>query len=506
MHGVQRVSFSLLIPLLLVFAPISAHVAAQATTNAPRFDVAPCMFTLPDGHTEGKTVVCGYLTVPEVHANPAGPRIRLAIAILKATAAKTQPDPVVFLRGGPGGEIQPEIDTFFDRETADADLPFPRDRDFIAFEQRGVGQSQPALNCPEVSSQRLSMANDNVSPETKTDRIIAATLQCRDRLVGLGINLSAYTSTESAADLNDLRTALGVPQINLVGVSYGTRLALAAMRDYPQIVRSAVLDSVFPPEVNAFEDDGANFNRILTQTFAACAAAKSCAKQFPNLASDFSDVFARLNAQPIAHETIDRTTGKSYPSVYNGYSLVDTITSDFYDEEGVLDVISMIEDLKQDNIPQRLDSSKADVNILQRGGGLAMYYSVTCSEETPFNNRDLSFGNVEKILPELRPRFNALLKVTYAVCDKWPTKPAGAFHQRVTSTIPALLLSSSNDPATPLLYAQSAAMGLPNGILLRFPGVGHGVIYESSGCGASVSRAFLSNPTRRPPTDCIAKI
>jgi pimeloyl-ACP methyl ester carboxylesterase len=77
---------------------------------------------------------------------------------------------------------------------------------------------------------------------------VEAMLRCRDRLIQEGIDLSAYNSAASAADVNDLRIALGYDQVNLYGVSYGSRLALTVMRDYPGILRSVILDSTYPPE------------------------------------------------------------------------------------------------------------------------------------------------------------------------------------------------------------------------------------------------------------------
>src|SRR5207302_4130586 len=108
-------------------------------------------------------------------------------------------------------------------------------RDAIIFDQRGVGYSVPALNCPPVGGRDpMSAALESVSDLAR----------CRDDVVREGIPLDAYTIPESAADVNDIRQALGYAQLDLYGLSYGTKLALAVMRDFPTTVRSAVLDSV----------------------------------------------------------------------------------------------------------------------------------------------------------------------------------------------------------------------------------------------------------------------
>jgi pimeloyl-ACP methyl ester carboxylesterase len=113
-------------------------------------------------------------------------------------------------------------------------------RDLVLFDQRGTGYSQPRLDCPERSAVTPALLDGSLSAEQAQGAIVEAFRRCRERLLAQGIDLSAYNSAASAADLNDLRLALGYEKLNLYAVSYGTRLALTLMRDYPQAVRSAV--------------------------------------------------------------------------------------------------------------------------------------------------------------------------------------------------------------------------------------------------------------------------
>ena len=77
----------------------AAPTPATANTTVPRFEKNDCWFKEPPGHD----VECGYVIVPEDHAKPAGKTIKLAVARFKSDAAKPQPDPIVYLEGGPGG-------------------------------------------------------------------------------------------------------------------------------------------------------------------------------------------------------------------------------------------------------------------------------------------------------------------------------------------------------------------------------------------------------------------
>ena len=172
-----------LLAVLLPFALPAFSVRAQA--SPVRFEGAPCMFDLPRSATEGKDVTCGYVVVPEIHANaatPNAPTIKLAVAVFKSPAAKPATDADIYLTGGPGGRVNNRVRGFYGEFTR----TFVRDRDFIIFDQRGVGKSQPALNCPEEAVQGFQDDDARVSYNTYIQHSAAASLRCRDRLVATG--------------------------------------------------------------------------------------------------------------------------------------------------------------------------------------------------------------------------------------------------------------------------------------------------------------------------------
>jgi pimeloyl-ACP methyl ester carboxylesterase len=201
------------------------------TTPSSAFQSAPCPFKPAAGVVEGKDVRCGYMTVPEDHSRPQGPTIRLAVAIFKSASPSPAPDPVVDLQGGPG---TPLLAYASDLTPGIISSIWTGDRDFILLDQRGVGYSQPSLACTESTTM----------PHATSQQVLRA---CHDRLVRQGINLDDdYTTIQNAEDVHDLVRALGYQQVNLYGISYGTRLAITVMRLFPSDVRSAVLDSTSP--------------------------------------------------------------------------------------------------------------------------------------------------------------------------------------------------------------------------------------------------------------------
>lgn len=203
-------------------APLSAHgkgIAAQAGSHIEPADCA----AFKGLDVAAATVQCGYLAAPENRQNPLSRTIKIAYAVVKARDADPQPDPVVFLASGPGASAIDEIGWW-------SGLPMSQDRDIILVDPQGVGYSGPAMQCPAttpigVSAQdRAPAAGDALAQHRQWAQ------QCHDLLISQGFEMTAYNSAAHAADLNDLRLALGYPQWNLYAVSYGTRVALVTMR------------------------------------------------------------------------------------------------------------------------------------------------------------------------------------------------------------------------------------------------------------------------------------
>src|SRR5215831_7198439 len=225
----------------LLFALVSCGDDSSEGGSTARFEPGPCPNT-PEPIPALQTARCGSLVVPESRSKPNGRTIRLAVAIVPAVSESPQPDPVVFMTGGPGATGI--LDTPF---LVDAGIN--RTRDLIIMAQRGTLYSDPNLNCPELDhyyALQVSLVYD--APSTSHQQAAAAR-ECHDRLVKAGIDLSVYNTTENAADFADLRRVLGINAWNVYGYSYGSDLALSYMRDHPDGIRTVTIDSVAPPDI-----------------------------------------------------------------------------------------------------------------------------------------------------------------------------------------------------------------------------------------------------------------
>ena len=477
---------------------------APLPAPAATFEQAPCPFPLPAGQVDGDTVDCGYLTVPEDRSDPDTRTIRLAVAIFHPPDGATEPDPILYLEGGPGASVLERIWMLFDRFEPVLDA----NRDLIVFDQRGVGFSEPVLDCPVTAELGLDLMDGIVDGQALTDQeaydlLLDSFIDC-GRALGADADLSAYNSVASAADVNDLRLALGPEQGNLWATSYGTRLALGVLRDYPEGIRSAVLDSAYPPDVDLHVSSPANLDRSLNLLFDACAAEEACNTAFPDLRTVLFDTVRDLDADPVLTTLTNPQNGETYDAEIDGATFLSLILQLMYETEVLPAIPQFIYESSEGNLETvrlMLGQFLAIREISSRG----MAFSVQCHEELAFG----SWAELQAALrefPELVTLYELSLvgRLPYDVCEKWDSGRAGPEeNQAVTSDLPILLMSGEFDPVTPPAWGQHAAETLENDIFVEFPGVGHGASVVP-GCPQDMMIAFLDDPTRPPDGACVA--
>src|SRR5262245_33052689 len=300
-------------------APVERKTSTEPSVSV--FESAPCPSPNYPGHPEldlGSEFSCGYLSVPENRANPGGRKIKIAVARASAQSRNPRPDPLVYLIGGPGGSAVASAVTL-------TGFGLNRDRDVIFVDQRGTLHSDPFLSCPEIDQFMADSAGMSVQAKSTADKDLDAIRTCRTRLASDGYDLSAYNTTENAADIADLRTALKIDQWNIYGVSYGSDLALQLLRDHPEGIRSVVLDSVVPPQTNLMTQLWPTAAEGYRTLFDACAAQPGCAAAYPNLARDFTTTVLRLTKTPLS---VDLPAENGQPArrvVIDGYALANLV-------------------------------------------------------------------------------------------------------------------------------------------------------------------------------------
>ncbi len=476
--------------------------------TAGEFQPAACRFVLPAEMVEGEDVECGYLTVEErrdVKSPQQARLIRLAVAIFHPPGGATQPDPVIYLSGGPGASALELIRYQFDLKS----LPvLTTGRDLVVFDQRGVGLSQPALDCPMFDELSLELLDRRVDGHQVDDQEIAdlflETLEaCRAELSKVA-DLSAYNTATSALDVNDLRQALGYQQVNLWGGSYGTRLALEVMRQSPQGMRSVVLDAVYPPDVDLYVEAPANFNRALERLFDACAANSVCHQAHPRLREVFFETVARLDAKPVLREIKNPFTGEEYEAWMNGNTLLALTFQLLYDSK-IRYLIPQYIYAASHGDYTAFDRVRSNLMGLMNVSSRGMMFSVQCHEELAFSFPE-EFQKAMARYPELGAMYESALLggLAYKACSLWGAGRAEASaNQPVSSDIPTLVMNGEFDPITPPAWGLHAAETLGKSFVYEYPGIGHGAS-TIEGCPSQMMVAFLEDPNSAPDDECIA--
>ena len=435
----------LLLALLLALPILARAARLEGTATVPRFESATCP-KLP-GAEELAKASCGYLVVPENRSRPTGRTIRLMVAKYPARSAEKRPDPIVYLAGGPGDIAPLEVNGLI---AAD----FIRDRDIYVVSQRGTMFSEPALTCAAPDAFARELLGLRFYSEATKRAHLAATEACHRDLAATGADLSAYNSTESAADFADLRKVLGFDVWNVYGTSYGSYVAQTLMRDHPEGIRSVVLDSVLPTTYNVaanWQNASDGFGNI----FQACAAEPACNASHPHLEETFTGLVNKLEAEPLTATVRDPATGEDIKVVIDGGALVDWLRNQNYGVPMLQAAPNRIDGLAAGR-PDAIEAialdraSRApppDPAAPALGYGLA--FGVSCRESYPFATPEDLAAAGRKAFPDYpasiqREGIGSWAYFNEDCREVWKVPAApDAMHQPVASSIPTLLISGS---------------------------------------------------------------
>jgi len=448
----------------LLLASCSPQPAATQTPE-PALPLEDCQLSTPR-MTYGVDARCGTLTVYEDSAAQSGRQIELSIAVWPAVSRTPAPDALFLLAGGPG---QAAIETY--APLISVLTAVHQKRDIVLFDQRGTGQSAP-LACPV----------DENMPENPTPEETAAYLtQCA---AALNADPSLYTTAQAVEDLEQVRAALGYAQIDLLGVSYGTRLAQAYARAYRQSTGALILDGVTPLDWSLGPLNPANAQRALDLILQRCAADPGCQAAFPQLDAELDELLARLESTPVELTLADPLTGEPTPLTYDRAKLASTLQLMSYSSEHAALLPLLIHNA---TVNEEYDALAAQYLILfgQLDASLSngLYLSVVCSEDVPLYDTIAASGD-SYLTFEAEEVFQS--------CQNWPHVAVPAdFYEPLTGSVPTLLLSGEADPVTPPSNAAQVAENLTNARQIVVSGLGHSVFYY--GCMPRLISEFLQS-------------
>ncbi|SDP56453.1 alpha/beta hydrolase fold [Mucilaginibacter sp. OK268] len=424
----------------------------------------------------------GYLVVPEDRNKPAGQKVKIPFLFVRRPDQDPRKNITLYTTGGPGYSTTLNIDSI------SYNSGWLAYGGFIAFDQRGTKRAKPCLDCMEVAT---AIKRSYIEGKNKDSLVLAAVRQCRNRFVKQGVNLSAYNTIESAEDINDLRLALNVDSLNLVGISYSGGLMLTMARNHPEGVRTLILTSPLPGYVNFEEHALFNINEALEQIFRDCEA-DSADTKYKNLRSRFHQYFTSITGKKLIVSYKEKDSDKNINVAYNKKELLDAVINRLNSRQantvpGVM--IDLIEGRQDKYVREVLDGYfTGDANV-----SLGMRYSVYCSEQINYADYRLE-KQQDQVLPWLAGYpFN---NVNHSICGCWQVKPEPAIaKQPVYSGVPALISAGDIDPDCRPFYNRLIKRYMPNSQLLIIHNKGHAPGFSVD--GTDYVKLFLANPYKQ---------
>lgn len=449
----------------------------------PTFAETPC--DLPGVSPEIRhRLRCGTVGVPRRYDRPDGGEFKLAVVVVRSVRQPALPDPVLYISGGPGSPL-----TIY--AEYQARHPYAPDRDLVLVDQRGTGRSEPSL-CPEIGAEfinaMLSVVTDATPEALATSRVIHAA--CRASIVARGIDPNGFGTLATVADYERVRRALGIVRWNVVGESYGTTVAMTLMARHPGTIRSAVLDSLNPPDAVFTAPWSARIAEAREAFFAACAADPACSAAYPDLSGTYREAIRQLGGSQlsVALPPALRVPGDNVrltPSLFE--EVVGRLVYYPPGYPGLPHLIAMVHD--GDTAP----FGAAMAGLLagaRRDGNEAAFTAVECRER-PHWREPAGEGASPLDLALLPP----------GVCAAWsdlgpePEIPRGTL-------VPTLVLAGQFDPNIgPALSRRVAELIGPRARWILFAGIGHNV-RRFSACATDIVAAFIDDPKRELDTAC----
>jgi len=434
---------------------------------------------------------CTTIIVPVNWAAPDGPTLKLAVSRKRAAGAKI--GSLLYNPGGPGAsglEYAPAVIDQLGRGVR-------RAYDFVSWDPRGVGESEPAVTClPDAQLDAFYAADATPdTPQEQGSLISDVERYAKACAQNTGGQVLAHLDTPSTVrDMDVIRGVLGEPTLSFLGASYGTYLGAWYAETFPWRVGRMVLDGAVDPSEDAakyYEAQARGFSRALESYIDHCLRSSGCPLRGSRKTAmdQLQQLSARIDAQPLGTDSDRRLTQALFLTGLMGamYSpdLWRTATQ------------GLTEALDGDGSTMLL---LADSYLRRNPDGtygqlLQVTSAIYCLDHGDRRTVEQISTDASR-LKAAYPPFGDVLGWGAVTCAEWPldgVTPA----KRLTAAgaAPILVVGTTNDPATPYESAQSLASQLSSGRLLTFEGDGHAAYGNGNPCLDKTVDAYLVDGT-----------
>ncbi|HEY8568844.1 alpha/beta hydrolase [Microbulbifer sp.] len=483
---------TLLLSLTLLLAAGCAPEEQAQVTNPNRLIPKPCWF---ETENNWPTTQCYMMEVPENHAKPAGRKIQFPVVRFFATITDPDKEPLLHLgAGGPGASMGLEPENASDWLWVNyAGMSIEDGRDLIVIDPRGTGMATPKLACDEFVKDADLAFTRNLSTDEESRVFTYSMERCYSRLSEVA-DLAQYNSATVARDVEALRQALGVPKLNLYGVSYASRYALTFARDFPDSARAMVLNSAVFPNIIYTQQLPQDVIAAYQRGIDYCGKNAECSKRYPDLKRRLEALVQQLDEEPLTVDTSNIHPGKQYPFVLSGQRLLRVLFQALYNENFYKELPAIIEELEAEQAELLKPSIASFMGlVLDPNFGDAAGISHFCYEEAPFVDFELARQSASTS-GILGGSVRSDIDMLQIQCRIWAIPSAPLLESRAIKTeIPALVMHGALDPVLSADDANSARKKLPNHQWLLFPLLAHDVI-SASDCAEQAAAAFLDHP------------
>lgn len=442
----------------------------------PGIEPCPCLMKV-DPLLESR---CGYLRVPENRSLAGSRWIKIPFVFIRKPGQDSARNITLYTTGGPG------YSTISPGDSIGYQSGYLAYGGFIFFNQRGTKNSEPCLDCEGVDDAVRTSYLYNLP---KDSLIGVAVKQCRNQLIKRGIDLSAYNTVESAADISDLKQALRIDSLTLLGASYSGGLMLTVARNHPEGIKALLLNSPLPGYVNYEEHALFNHNEALNALFEAVERDSAQNARFSNLRQKFKSYFSNLTGKKFTTVFQNPKNQQTYSLYYTRDELLDAVINRMNNGE-----IRQLPQVMWDIIHNKHEPYITSVLVEKFAGNPGLSYgmrlSVYCSEQIGYSDPQ-KIKDQDRILPWLAGYpFN---NVNHFICSCWPVKlVASDAKTPVYSSIPALVSAGVFDPWTRPFYNRLIKRTMPNAQLIFIQDRAHG-----AGFGTALLDRFLLNPYQK---------
>ena len=454
-------------------------------------------------------ISCGLLAVPENREKSRSRTIKLHFVKLHARKPekwdvkekgewKKREDPIVYLTGGPGAKAAGYVKRFKDHGARDV-------RDMYILEQRGIGNSEDF--CPKYSLYDPAATNKENFDEYQRGGL-AAMESCFAAAKAARVDLSAYNTIENARDVEALRRALGFETWNVWGISYGSILGQAYIKQDPAGIRAVLLDAIVPITPGAhFQRIGTHFQRDLDLLEKACKEDKTCASSFPDFQARLKAAMVKANDEPITVDAIDTELFPAGKGWFFGDLVGGIPFSALYEQDNYPTLPALIDAFAR-KIEKGDDKSFRLLTAAGEGGGAfaisqGMYNAIACNDGWFGQLHDaVALDRIDH--PELASLLPSpdVIDEMAAICKRYGMAPRPEEqYASVVTDIPAVIADGQMDPITPPPLAKAIVPGFSKGTYVEFPYAGHGPT-RSVKCAGDFVTGFFDAPEEKVDTKC----